>query len=132
MQKASVSPLVLFILFIALAVSLVTFFVSLTEKIIETKSSCENVKLQIINVCHSGSNIMIDLLNKGPKIDGLKLIVWGEVESEFELPQSDLNKDSSFKSAIPVNTRVDKVAIIPKASGKECLSNPYIFEEVRC
>jgi hypothetical protein len=132
MRKASVSPLVLFILFVALAVSLVTFFVSLTEKLIETRSSCENVVLEIKTICHNGAIIRLDLENKGPKLDGIKLVVWGAEELEFNLPQSDLNQGSVFSSAIPITTRVDRIAIIPIASGKECLSNPYIFNEVRC
>ncbi|MFT4260820.1 MAG: hypothetical protein ACMXX9_00115 [Candidatus Woesearchaeota archaeon] len=132
MKKANVSPIVLFLLLIAIAVSLLSFFFSITERLIDSRSSCENTNLQVDIACYTGTHLRLDITNKGSNIDSIKLIVWGEADDELILPQTDLVSNERYELALPVQSRVDRIAIIPIAAAKECRDKSYIIDEVSC
>ncbi len=132
MKKGNVSPIVLFILMIAVFVSIISFFFSIAERIITADTGCDAVILDVQLACHTGSQIRIDLTNTGVGLDSLVLLTWGEVEREITLPNSDLASQEFFRVSVPYTQSVNRIALIPTADGEQCRSRTYVFEEVSC
>lgn len=131
MKSGSVSPLVLFILIIALVVSVISFFFSLAEQVFEGDGSCSSVEVVVNNLCYTDLDVRIDFVLSGARSDSVELVIWPDQRNVL-LPESDLISGSSYQAVVPISRVPVRFALIPRVQGQVCNLRSEVREAVRC